>query len=266
MYYGLINSMNRAVVSSYTARTTAFASATGITDATILGALNTFDLGLISNGLDSKMKAVYPFVGGTSSTHKYNFMDARDLDAAYRLSFSGDVTFSNLGIYFNGVNGYANTFLTPNLTSLSLNSLSVSVYLRDDNIQSGISFIARDTVSGSAGISLWRYLTNTYISANSPESNTSTNVTKGFYNVSRNSSTQMKLIKNGAVVSTISQNSANLPNNPLTIGAYGVPPTMYYFDKGSYSFMHISDGMTDAQATTFYNLVQAMQTTLSRNI
>ena len=78
MYYGLINSMNRAVVSSYTARTTAFATATGITDATILGALNTFDLGLISNSLDTKMKAVYPFLGGTASTHKYNFMNAVD--------------------------------------------------------------------------------------------------------------------------------------------------------------------------------------------
>ena len=250
----------------YTARTTAFATATGITDATILGALNTFDLGLISNSLDTKMKAVYPFVGGTSATCKYNFFNPLDTDAAFRLAFNGDITFSNLGIYFNGVNGYANTFLTPNLTSLTLNSLSTSVYLRDNNIQSGVSFIARDTVSGSGGIDLWRYLTSTYIAANSPEVNTSQAVTKGFYNVSRNSSTQMKLIKNGAVVSTISQNSANLPNNPLVIGAYGVPPIMYYFDKGSYSFFHISDGMTDGEATTFYNLVQAMQTSLARNV
>jgi len=170
-YTPLISSMGKGGP-SYTSRTTSFATATGITDATILNALNIFDLGLISNGLDTKIKALYPFVGGTATTHKFNFMDARDLDVAYRLSFNGDITFSNLGMYFNGVNGYANTFLTPNLTSLSLNSLSVSVYLRDDNIQSGLSFIARDTVSGSGGISLWRYLTNTYISANSPESNT----------------------------------------------------------------------------------------------
>lgn len=252
--------------SGYTARTTAFANATGITDTIILSALNTFDLALISNGLDTKMKALYPFVGGTATTHKYNFMDARDLDVAYRLQFNGDVTFSNLGIYFNGVNGYVNTFLTPNLTSLSLNSLSASVYLRDDNIQSGISFYSRDSISGSGGISLWRYLTSTYISANSPESNTSQPVTKGFYNISRNSSTQMKLIKNGSVVSTINQNSANLPNNNLIIGGYGVPPSIQYFDKGSYSFFHISDGMTDVQSTTFYNLVQTLQTTLSRQV
>ena len=266
MYYSLINSMNKTSAPSYTARTSAFATATGITDTTILGALNTFDLGLISNSLDTKMKALYPFVGSTATTQKYNFMDARDLDIAFRLQFNGDITFSNLGIYLNGVNGYANTFLTPNLTSLTLNSLSTSVYLRDNNIQSGVSFIARDTVSGSGGISLWRYLTSTYISANSPEGNTSQAVTKGFYNVSRNSSTQMKLIKNGAVVSTINQNSVNLPNNNLILGGYGVPPSVLYFDKGSYSFFHISDGMTDGEATTFYNLVQAMQTSLSRNV
>ena len=74
---------------NYTARTSAFAAATGITDTTILNALNTFDTGLISNGLDTKMKALYPFVGGTANTHKFNFMDARDTDAAFRLQFNG---------------------------------------------------------------------------------------------------------------------------------------------------------------------------------
>ena len=100
---------------SYTARTTAFATATAITDTTILNALNTFDLGLISNGVDTKMKAVYPFVGGTSTTHKYNFMDARDLDAAFRLQFSGGWVHSANGALPNGTNALANTYLIPNV-------------------------------------------------------------------------------------------------------------------------------------------------------
>ena len=36
-----------------TVRTAAFIAATGISDATIISALNTFDLSLIANGLDS---------------------------------------------------------------------------------------------------------------------------------------------------------------------------------------------------------------------
>jgi hypothetical protein len=52
------------------------------------------------------MKALYPFVGGTAAKHKFNFMDARDLDAAFRLVFSGGVTHSTNGVQFGGVNGW----------------------------------------------------------------------------------------------------------------------------------------------------------------
>ena len=43
----------------------AFLTATGITDATISGAINTLVLNLKGFNLWSKMYAVYPFVGGT---------------------------------------------------------------------------------------------------------------------------------------------------------------------------------------------------------
>ena len=129
MYYGLISSMKKTVASSYTARTTAFIAATGISDTTIINALNTMDLSLISNGLDTKMKALYPFVGGTASTHKYNFMDARDLDAAFRLTFSGGWTHSSTGAKPNGTNAYADTYLQPSV-SLSQNSTHLSYYSR----------------------------------------------------------------------------------------------------------------------------------------
>jgi hypothetical protein len=108
--HGIIR--NNTASSSYTARTTAFIAATGITDTTIINALNTMDLSLISNGLDTKMKALYPFVGGTASTHKYNFMDARDLNAAFRLTFNGGWTHSSTGALPNGTNAVSYTHLT----------------------------------------------------------------------------------------------------------------------------------------------------------
>ena len=121
---------------AYTARTTAFATATAITDTTILNALNTFDLGLISNGLDTKMKAIYPFVGSTATTQKYNFMDARDLDVAFRLQFNGGWTHSSTGALPNGTNAYANTYVTPS-TNLNADNLSISYYSRSDTPLTG---------------------------------------------------------------------------------------------------------------------------------
>jgi hypothetical protein len=63
-----------------TARTQEFLTATGITDATIISALNAMDNSLISAGLlpsgtgAGKIKVLYPFVGGTAATHKFNFV------------------------------------------------------------------------------------------------------------------------------------------------------------------------------------------------
>jgi hypothetical protein len=139
-------------VGGYTTRTTAFAAATGITDTTILNALNTFDTGLISNGLDTKMKALYPFVGGTATTHKFNFMDARDLDVAFRLQFNGGWTHSSTGALPNGTNGYANSFFNPaNEASVSTTNMSISTYLRDNN--TGIGDIGSYANAGN-GISI----------------------------------------------------------------------------------------------------------------
>jgi len=64
---------------SYGTLTTAWIAATGETDLTILGALNTLESDLTTYGLTAKMKALYPMVGGTAAKHKYNFMDAMQI-------------------------------------------------------------------------------------------------------------------------------------------------------------------------------------------
>jgi hypothetical protein len=253
--------MNRAVVASYTARTTAFATATGITDATILGALNTFDLGLISNGLDTKMKAVYPFVGTTSTTQKYNFMDARDLDVAFRLSFLGGVTFSSNGVQFNGTNGWANTFLIPS-TSLSLNSSHASIYSRTDNTIGGFDFYTPTYYTfllgmNFGGLSYSRVNQSSY-------SNIAATDSLGLRIINRTDSANEKLYKNNSLILTTAKTSTALAITPIAIA----------FTEGSgitwsnrqYSFMSIGSGLTDGEATTFSTLVQTMQTTLSRQV
>jgi len=75
----------------------AFITATGITDSTQQGAINQLVLDLKSANIWSKMQIIYPIVGGTATTHKYNLKDPRDLDAAYRLSFSGTFVHSANG-------------------------------------------------------------------------------------------------------------------------------------------------------------------------
>ena len=76
-----------------------FLSAAGITDATITNAICTLVKDLKDAGIYSKFKALYPIVGGTATTHKYNLIDPQDTDAAFRLQFNGGWVHSSNGAH-----------------------------------------------------------------------------------------------------------------------------------------------------------------------
>lgn len=263
MYYGLINSMNKTVAPSYTARTSAFATATGITDATILGALNTFDLGLISNSLDTKMKALYPMVGGTSTTCKYNFMDARDLDVAFRLQFFGGGTFSSNGYQPNGTNAFAVTYFNSltNFTNTTPygSSVGIGYYSRTNSNGTEVELGAQLNILieiRTSGTTYARAGQGGVISFSDADS-------LGFYNVNRLNQIEEKAYKNGVLKSTSTSTTASYSGAIINIGAWSGPQ---YYSTKQCAFANIGDGLTDAESLTFYNLVQAMQTTLSRNV
>ena len=268
MYYSLINSMNKTVAPSYTARTSAFATATGITDTTILGALNTFDLGLISNSLDTKMKALYPFIGTTSTTQKYNFMDARDLDIAFRLQFNGGGTFSSNGYQPGGVNGYANTNLNPS-ANISLDSVHLSYYSRTSTTGNQSEIGCYNPPSNVGTFLSYNYAGGNYKGLNSLSTNVGSAFTPstGFLLASRINSTTEKYYFKGTLTDTLSKTSQSLISSNLFIGAHNIFGVgALNFSSKEVAFASIGSGLTDGEATTFYNLVQNMQTTLARQI
>ena len=111
----------------------AFITAAAITDPTQQIAINNLVVGMKADGTWTKMKAIYPFVGGTATTHKWNLKDPRDLDAAFRLVFNGGWTHSSTGATPNGTNGYADTYLVPSTQIASINSAHISFYSRTNS-------------------------------------------------------------------------------------------------------------------------------------
>lgn len=69
--------------------------------------------------------AVYGFVGGTAASHKWNWKDLRDVDAAFRLTYTGGVTHNSNGIQFDGSTGYAQSYFNP---SINLSNTSTHLY------------------------------------------------------------------------------------------------------------------------------------------
>lgn len=73
--------------------------------------------------------AVYGFVGGTAASHKWNWKDLRDVDAAFRLTYAGGVIHSANGIQFNGSTGYADSKIFP-ATTLTNTSTHLYSYIK----------------------------------------------------------------------------------------------------------------------------------------
>lgn len=91
---------------------TSFINVSGLTDVTQKSAVNTLVKDLKRFGLWDKIKAFYPFVGGSAESHKWNLKDPRNTNDAYRLTFSGGWTHSSTGVKCNGSNTSADTFLS----------------------------------------------------------------------------------------------------------------------------------------------------------
>ena len=248
----------------------AFITAASITDPTQQAAINTLVVDLKGYNIWSKMKALYPFVGSTASQQKFNLKDPRDLDAAFRLVFSGGWNHSNLGATPNGVNAFANTYFNPIAQSSALQSFSISFYSRTNSNAGNAFDIGSATVWGSgyqATTIATRYNNNnTFIGIASTYTQNAETDSRGFYLAGTNGSTTRILYKNG--VNTFSGTSAQdgFANRSLYIGAINDNGLDNARSNKQTAFAHIGDGLSPTEAANFYTAVQAFQTTLGRSI
>lgn len=239
----------------------AFITAAGITDPTQQNAINSLVVNLKTYSLWTGAKAFYPFVGGTSGTHKWNLKDPRDLDAAYRLVFNGGWTHASTGATPNGVNGWADTKLVSQGT-LGLNSTSFGVYSRT-NLDRIAPSIGNVTGAATAECSLWLRTSNLgFIRVNgSTGSSTANSDSRGLFIANRVNSTQAQIQIRGTQT-TFTNASQNLSTNVFQLG--GVNPN--FFDTKELAFAFIADGLTSQNMTDLNTTVVAFQTALSRNV
>ena len=254
----------------------AFVTAASITDATQQSAVNTLVTSLKSAGIWTKMRALYPFVGGTAASHKFNLKDPRDLDAAYRLVFNGGWVHSSTGAKPNGSNAYADTKLVPSTTLTQYNShlsyYSRSQTLSSSNIEFGAyvndnqcMFLTLQRSGGSDNGGAVQYS----ISADSNMALLFGNTTTtGMYLSNRTSSTatSLKYIRNGVSLANATTTAGSLPSIPLFLGGSNDNGSPLYYSAKESAFASIGDGLTDAEVLVFYNVVQTFQTTLGRHV
>jgi hypothetical protein len=247
----------------------AFLSAAGITDNTITIAIDTLVIQLKAIGVWTKLKAIYPFVGGTATTHKFNLKNPADTNAAFRLVFNGGWTHSANGIQGNGTNAYANTFYVPNTECNSANN-SVSFYSKT-NSNAGQPYDISSSSDFTANILpyslICRYTdNNAYFANGSYNMAVVNNNGQGFF-FGFIDATNQRLYRNGLQISSASIPVATLPSFSLFIGANNGGGASNLFSNKACAFASMGGTkITTTEAANYYTAVQAFQTTLNRQV
>jgi len=237
---------------------TRFIDSVGITDDIEKSAINGLVTQLKDSSLWNKFLAIYPMIGGTSLSMSYNLIDPRISDDAYSLKFYGTPVFNATGVLFPATTDYADTHLADSV--LSFNNNSISYYSLTQNTINGYDMGCVDyippynefSIFQSTDASVWF---GYYAWGISPSN------TKGLFLISSTSS-DVKRYDNSVITS--SKGAAPEPgytNLPILIGTVSGASSGGQRECG---FASIGYGLSDAEAATFYNIVQNYEASLGR--
>jgi hypothetical protein len=243
----------------------AFLTATGITDATISSAICTLVTTMKADGTWAKMSAIYPMVGGTATTHKFNLKNPLDTNGAFRLLFSGGWTHSSGGALPNGSNSFANTFFNPSANA-SQNSHHISYYSRTNSNLTEVEIGGANATQGSvleirtSNITYFRINSSTvYITAADADS-------RAFYMANRTAQNVVNGWKNSTKIATGATASGAMSAINYYLGALNNNGVTSFYSRKECAFATIGSGLTDGEAALLYTSIQAFQTTLSRQV
>jgi hypothetical protein len=246
-------------VSQFDTDALSFITAASISDLTQQTAINTLVTDLKTYNIWTKMKAIYPFVGGSSSSHKWNLKDPRDLDAAYRLTFFGGITHDADGFTGNGTTGYALTYLPA--STMAQNSIHMSWRSNTDVGGTVKAEIGQVSFSNLVGYSINGAGTAYVTRLNSASSNTvSTTTSNGFYQASRLSSANYIMQKDGTQSTVTSTSNAPTPQN-IIIGASSNGAD---FSNRNIQLVTLGDGLTATEMNALRTAENNYKATLGR--
>lgn len=236
----------------------AFLAAASISNDTIKYALHEFVTSLKNNSLWTKMKVIYPLVGGSASTHSYNLKSP----GSYQITWGGTVTHNYVGITGNGSTGFGNTGISSAnlLTATNIGATWVSRNNpADGRVDWGATSGGANNFHGSSSLSS---LSRIYI--NSAVEYPDGTPGQGIYTGWR-STLMQHFYKNGADQgSTTGAATTAVPTQPIYLLAWNntgatLPSTV---NMGAWM---LHDSLTTIQKDTIYNITERLQRRLGRS-
>jgi hypothetical protein len=243
----------------------AFINVTGISGSNAT-AINNLVINLKNQSMWTDMVAIYPMIGGTSTSCKYNLKDPRDADDAFRLSFAGSWTFNNSGAKPDGASGtYANTFFVPSTHFAGLNDSHLSYYsftnaAAADDVEIGATNAA---AAGETLLALRFSDSNQYVFVNKIGGSGGAPGASNGYLVGVRNGTATLGYRNGISVVNTSAGTAAYTSRALYLAAQNDGTTGYRNSSRGCSFASIGYGLDGANLST---IVNNYQTELGRNV
>ncbi len=204
-----------------------------------------------------KIVGLYPFIGGNANCHKWNLLDLRDDDSAYRLTFYGSPVHD-----MNGMNGLLNpsTYAATHLpiASLGQNSQHYAVWSNENDDQHCGAIGGAYVVGSSSGMylvggndTMYGYVNN--LQSSHPKSISSK---RGFFMVKRGDASNLELIHDGY------QESYANATDPLSIRSVDIGRFANGINNYVCSFACMGFHLTEDEGLFLSNAVTALNTAI----
>lgn len=238
----------------------AYISASTLTNAIEVESTHILIKDLKNNLLWTKIQALYPFKGNTSSQHRFNAKNPLDTNAAFRLLFSGAGTHSALGYAGNGTNAFANTNFIPSANQ-NVNSNGLTIVVGTNNATATADTVEMGSFNGVTQSSLLLTKNNNtnFRRASRLNGNNifqeNVNEARGIFTGVRQSSLVAKLIRNTVTIDSTTANNGILPTLPIYIGALNLSSSIYGASNQRIQIAIIHEGLSDAEVTTLHSII-----------
>jgi hypothetical protein len=238
----------------------------GTLDPTISAATDTLFTSLKSNGLYSLIDCMYPVLGGTAGSHKFNAINPIDTNGAYRLTFAGVWTHSASGMTSTST-AYAETYYDASLVVSGADDQHISIYTVTQSSRGTQDIGSTITPAPATEVGIYtsfggnNFIPNVKSSGSSYRQYSQPTEQGIGYFVATSDGTNVLGTKNGSVVVNATQTPA-FTNKTHWVGNSNGNPSPA---STSLIFATIGRKLTAGQMTTLSNIVNTFQTTLGRN-
>lgn len=231
-----------------------FTANTAITSDADKNAINTFYLGLKSDGIYTKIYQMGLYIWSSATANKWNMVNPLDTDAAYRLNFSTGWTHASTGMTPNGTSAYANTFLLGNTFS---SEVHLSFY--SGTLTVGGAF-EMGCANGSSTLSN-RPAVNCGLGGLTTVNFTTTTDARGFWIGSKRSNTDREVYRNGVSQNTVATNiTTAFPTLNIWMGGLNNNNSLSFPSAKQIRFSSIGLGLTDTDASNLSSRVNTLMT------